>query len=172
MVNHLNKGAGSALNRSMGSIAFVAAVRSAWAVVADQEDPRRRFFLALKSNLAPDSRNGLAYSVIAGANGHPRISWESEPVMMTADEAMAPRPPRREPTKLERVEEWLESCLANGAAIDSTELERRAAEAGFSRQTLRRAKDSLGVQATKAGGFGAGGKWTWSLPVEDERTSA
>ena len=70
-VNHLNKSAagGPAMYRTMGSLAFVAAARAAWAVVKDKQDPGKRLFLPIKNNLAADIA-GLSYTVL-DKSGHP-----------------------------------------------------------------------------------------------------
>ena len=64
-VSHLNKNAGgSVMYRTMGSLAFVAAARAVWAVVADAEDEtQRRLLVPVKQNLSAAS-TGLAYRIV------------------------------------------------------------------------------------------------------------
>src|SRR5450631_3362687 len=94
-VTHLNKGGAgnqSALNRFAGSIAFVAAARSAYLVIEDPEDENRRLFLQAKNNLGPKGK-GLAFRVeqrlIPGDILASNISWESEHVTASVDEALS-----------------------------------------------------------------------------------
>ena len=88
-VNHLNKSAagGPAMYRTMGSLAFVAAARAAWAVVKDKQDGGKRLFLPIKNNLAADIA-GLSYTVVE-QDGHPCLAWSPDAVTVSVDEAMA-----------------------------------------------------------------------------------
>ena len=93
-VSHFNKsGQQDALLRVMGSLAFVAAARAAYALVKDQNDPQRRLFLPLKNNVGRDMI-GYAFTVetvrLADDIETSRIVWEHEAVTITAEEAMTP----------------------------------------------------------------------------------
>ena len=64
LVSHFNKGPlGPAINRAMGSVAFTAVARIAWAFIADQEDQDRVLMLPLKNNTHRRPA-GLAYRII------------------------------------------------------------------------------------------------------------
>jgi len=94
LVAHLNKGNGSAINRTQGSIALVAAARTAWLVTRDRENPRRRLMTCAKNNIGLDV-GGLAYEIVEGYHG-PIVGWEPEPITETADEALGNHSSRRE----------------------------------------------------------------------------
>ncbi|MBK9129160.1 MAG: AAA family ATPase [Phycisphaerales bacterium] len=162
-VTHLNKSAGGpAIYRAMGSLAFAAAARAAWAVTRDRDDPRRRLMLPLKNNLAPDL-GGLAYAIEPmGAGGHPVLAWERDPVTLSADEALGPD--RGDGGATERAAEWLADALADGPQ-PARELFERAERVGIAARTLKRAKARVRALAVK-GGFGGG--WVWRLPQEGQ----
>jgi hypothetical protein len=157
--NHLNKDkeGGKALYRSIGSIAFVAAARSAWLVAADPNEPKdRRLFLKVKNNLAEEDAPNLAFRVGKAHNG---ISWEKDEVATTADEALA-GPDTRAPARAE-AQEWLEELLKEGPMPAADVLAKAKAD-GLNRATLFAAKKKLSVASTKIGGSGDG--WEWALP--------
>lgn len=163
-VSHLNKGgSGEALMRVTGSLAFVAASRAAYLIARDKEDNHRRLFLPLKNNIGND-QSGLAFCVeshsLAGGIETSRVSWEGEPVAITADEAMSPQGDPEERSALDDAKEFLSNLLADGP-VSSRIIKGDAEGAGHSWQTVRRAQKALGIEAQKEG---MKGPWLWRLP--------
>lgn len=103
--SHFSKAGAAAKSRAshrvIGSVAFIALPRVAFAVVVDPEDENRRLVLHLKNNIAK-AAPGIAYRLeqrLAGYIGNdPQqkeplfasvVEWESEHVTTTADQAIA-----------------------------------------------------------------------------------
>jgi hypothetical protein len=162
-VTHLNKsGGGPAIYRAMGSLAFAAAARAAWAVSKDKDDPRRRLLLPIKNNIAPDT-GGLAYRIEPlGVDGCPAVVWEPDPVNVSADDALAgDRDEGGGRTECDDAAAWLRDLLAHGPRA-ARDVERDARDAGYSMATVRRAKAVIGVVSRKPA---FGGPWEWTLPA-------
>lgn len=164
LVDHLNKnGMGSAMYRSMGSIAFVAAARAAYIVTKDKDNQERRLVMPIKNNLAKDT-TGLAYSIITAENGAPVVAWESEPVMITADEALAPFESDEDKTSADWAVMVLQDVLKDGPVLASVAI-KEAKQAGLTDKTLRTAREKLGIKPVKAAFRGG---WLWSLPGHED----
>lgn len=165
-VSHLNKSGGSeALLRVTGSMAFVAAARSAWLVAKDLEDDTRRLFLPLKNNIGND-KSGLAFAVQSAQVKSPaglietsRVMWEAEAVTVTADEAMASQGDPEERSAVEDARQFLAGLLADGP-VHAGQIKKDADGAGFNWRTVQRAADRLGVVRHKDGMRGG---WLWNL---------
>lgn len=151
LVSHLNKNTNTtAIYRTMGSLAFVAAARAAWAVVRDKSDIMRRLFLQVKNNLSV-AMQGLAYRIIDGV-----CCFEAEPVSITVDQAMAP--PRKSSSAEDKAREWLIGLLSDGP-LSVKEVSDEAKAAGISWSAIRRIKDELTVSRKT----GMAGGWKWFL---------
>jgi putative DNA primase/helicase len=175
-ITHPPKGTGTtAINRFIGSIAFVAAARGAFMVTRDTDDETRRLFLPVKSNLAPVG-NGLAFRLEQRIIGDPRqsivassVAWESERVTMTADQALAAADAQGsgDRTEAAEAEEFLRDLLAC-EPVAAAHVKREATAAGLSWATVRRAQKRLGIRPTRRAesgdGLGGRGHWYWSLP--------
>ncbi len=162
-VTHLNKsGGGPAIYRAIGSLAFAAAARAAWAVSKDKDDEGRRLLLPIKNNLAPDT-GGLAYRIEPGVGGSPIVVWEADAVNLSADDALGSDSGDSVGTgALEEATEWLRDVLSDGARA-AKEVKALAESDGIKPRTLDRAKKSLGVVADREG-YSVGGRWVWSIP--------
>ncbi len=160
-VTHLNKNAaGPAIYRSMGSMAFVAAARAAWAVTKDKDDPRRRLFLPIKNNLAADVL-GMAYTIEpAEGGGAAVVTWELDPVELSADDAL--QSDRGHTDDGDDAASWLREALDDGR-LPATVVHRQGRANGFSDKAMRKALKALGG-ATRREGYGADGTWYWSIP--------
>lgn len=159
-VTHLNKGKGSALHRAMGSVAFVAAARAAYVVIKDPDDETRRLVLPTKNNLGKDV-DGLAYRISEASNNSPKLDWETDPVVISADDILSNEDDSgKGRSVLEDACDWLRKLLSDGA-IPSKEVYATALEAGYSKRTIERAKAQLNVESVKQS---SSGKWVWELP--------
>jgi putative DNA primase/helicase len=156
-VTHFSKAGGggkeSALNRFIGSIAFVGAPRAAFAVIADAEMPGRVLMLHAKSNMRRPCQ-GLAFRLeavrISGLTRDvARVSWEGEAVNMTANEALCGGNDTDSTAKAD-AERFLYDLLSGGP-VPVKEVEEAARAHGITPATLKRARSSVGVKAEKRG---------------------
>ena len=173
-VSHLSKGGSpEALLRVNGSLAFVAAARAVYLVSRDKEDVNKRFFLPMKNNLGTD-RGGLSFEIepvkLERGIETSRVRWDSAPVTMTADEAMAPEALRapEEAGADATAKQFLLDVLGDGT-VASKDVQKQAREAGIALITLRRAREYLGIKPRKNG---MDGEWDWRLPTPLEPTEA
>lgn len=152
--------AGVADDSALGSRAFTGLARSVWHLSKDSDNPKRRLLLPGKCNLSAEP-NGLAFSI----DGDPAsIQWESEPVAMNADDALAKERSHTEGgvrSAHDEAADWLRVALADGPK-PATELKRMAADDGIATRTLERAKTAIGIEHSRDG---FKGPWMWSLPV-------
>lgn len=155
-VTHLNKANTlPAIYRAMGSLAFVAAARAAWAVVRDDQDEtgRRRLFVPIKNNLGSDE-TGLAYQLEKVASTA-RVAWELEPVNVRADDALEGGS-RKAVVRDDACQFVIDTITANGGDMLSDDLSLAAEANGISERTLRRAKKAVADSYKEKG---HGGRW-------------
>jgi hypothetical protein len=164
-VSHLNKATtGEALMRVTGSLAFVAAARAVYLVTQDKENRERRLFVPMKNNIGPDD-TGLAFCIEgaevqspAGPIQTSKVSWYSDRVTVTADEAIG-HTGSPVSSALSEAMDWLTEILTEPK--HAREVRAAAASAGINPATLRRAAKAIGVHRKKAGMQGG---WVWSIP--------
>ena len=142
---------GRAMNQVGGSIAFVAASRSAYLVSKDPEDEERRLFLKIKNNLSNYS-GGISFTVESHKlpNGIEisKVVWGDEPVKITADEVLAYYNQTEFQHKKESRKKWLQEELADGPK-NAAEVEKKALTQGMTEKQLRTAKEYAGVSSDK-----------------------
>jgi hypothetical protein len=171
-ITHFSKsGAGNntkALHRFIGSIAFVGAPRAAFAVIEDADNEGRMLLLHAKNNMAGKPQ-GLAYRLvqrIVGEDGQgivaSYVTWDSQPVTISADEALRANDGGGDRKAATEAEEFLRDKLSQGV-VPAKDGEEHARALGITPRTLDRARKKLGIVAEK-GGLKKG--WTWRLPPE------
>jgi hypothetical protein len=140
-VLHVNKQTGAgveAINRVMGSVAWVSTARIAHSFSLDPDDPTRGLWVPTKNNLGPLAK-GLAYRIEAAPAG-PRVEWLGE-VDTTADEALGGTPRKeRQDIKASR---WLVDRFRERQEWESDELFKAAHQEGLSRNAVFGAKNLL-----------------------------
>ena len=167
-IGHFTKDAKrQALYRGIGSIAFVAAARTAFAVARDpaDSDARRCLLMPIKSNIG-SKPSTFAFEIDDDGKlvwGEERLDVDPDSVLSgTGGSGKAEAPPF--------AEEFLRDLLKEGK-VSALEIKRRAGEERISNHALRRAAKKLGVKPRKVGQPGAKDQgWMWSLPqdVKDE----
>jgi RecA-family ATPase len=156
IIRHLNKqGNFKAMYRGNGSIDFMAVCRSAFIVAEDPEEKGRRILAHVKNSLAP-KQPSLSFYIDGG------FRWGAE-VDTDADQLLQPsQGPAREAQQLDRAKRFLEEVLSDGPRL-SSDVKDRAGKAGIANKTLWRAKEMLGIKASKERG-NLSGEWWWRLP--------
>jgi hypothetical protein len=129
-------------------------VRSAWCVLPDPDDVRRRLFVARRTNfcLEPD---GLAYRL-----NDRGVAWEAKSRISPVDPL----------GQMSASDLCLTDLLGEGQLPASTVF-RMGAELGFTPKQLRAAGTRLGVTSQRIG-FSGKGHWSWSLPGAEARSAA
>jgi RecA-family ATPase len=190
LVKHLNKSdSPMGGNLVAGSRGYINAARAAFLVGADptdKDETGRCVMVFCKRNLTRRSK-GLAYrkeslalseqdEVLAMRQAHHlgredrellaqqlfRVVWLEETEVTDRDLARARRSSggERQSPRIEEAAQWLSEFLAAGARL-SEEVFAEGAKKGFSKDSLYKAKEKIGVNATSKG---FRGKWEWSVP--------
>jgi putative DNA primase/helicase len=146
-VTHLNKGAGSAIYRASGSIAFIAAARTAFAVTKDKTDEARRLVVPVKSNISLD-KGGMAYR-ISVSDGVPFADFENEPVDISADDALSLDSNDGDKTAHDEAIDWIRELLSDEGIMNVTDIKASASAAGLAWRTVQRASKPAGVLAKR-----------------------
>jgi hypothetical protein len=160
-LGHLNRPNGTQrrpTQRILGSTAFGAVARTVWmlAPANDAQDATRRVLAVVKSNVGLKPKP-IEWS-LAGVDE--AITWhgasERDISELLSGSTARPR---------DDAEGFLRGMLAEGPKL-STLVEAAAEGQGVSPATLRRAKQSVGVESRKVG-HGREAPWYWGLPATD-----
>ena len=160
VVTHFNKSSNQdAVNKVIGSMGLIAAARSGFAVVKDQDDHELRYFVPIKNNIGNDS-SGFSFeieSVDLGDGIHTsKIVWGDE---VNAQDILYPEKKDKAPYK-NSVEKFLwELIVKSRKPVESKEVLRLGEEAGFSEGQLNTAKKKLRIQSRKLDFDN--GPWVW-----------
>lgn len=168
-ITHYNKGSQShdPADRVIGSVGYnaLARVTLATAIVpASGDEGETRLLARIKANNSV-AGGGFNYSLeectIDNNVVTTRVNWLRK-VEGTPQQLMQLSESRERP--LDDAAEFLRDLLYDGD-MRVAEIFRQAAEVGFSRDQMRRAKAKIGAKRKKIG-F-QGGYWVWSLPVNE-----
>lgn len=160
-IRHLSKASTSkGIYRGMGSIDFTAAARSVLLAGSDSQDPRNRGIVHLKSSLAPagaaqgyELRDGFFWTGISDLTASKILGSE----IISGKKTGA----------TDEVAEWLQDVLSDGP-LEKKEIEQFADDAGFTKMTLRRAREKLEVKTYKKPGE-KNGPYLWELPKKNSQ---
>ena len=159
-IMHCNKNTSlQVLYRIMGSMGFAAVARSIWVIAKDRDDEeeKRRFFVTLKANLAPEQKP-LAFH-LENLGKVARVVFDSEPVGDDFDIEDVLVPQERS-SETKRAKKFLLDTLKDGAVL-MKEIKSAARDEAISWGTLRKAKKKMRVKSFKE--KEEGGKWFWEL---------
>ena len=141
----------------------------AFMAITDPKLPDRRLFLPYKNSLGK-LPSGLGYfieSAFVGEDRHilsSRIVWDSAPVTMTANEALAATVENQKSKAKNEAGEFLRTNMADpGEPYSAAELIEMGAKKGINKRTLQRAADKMGVRKSRKE---FKGKVWWNLPED------
>jgi len=164
IVRHLNKLIGGpALYRGGGSIGITGAVRSAFVVGKNPNDPQQCVLAPVKCNLAAKPKS-LLYAVETVGDVS-RIGWLGETDLL-ADDVLAHSGGRRRKTTGEQCADAIRDYLADGPK-ESKGMDAWLTQHGYSEYAIKAGRRLAGVKVRLVG-YGAAGKWMAELPEPDQ----
>jgi hypothetical protein len=184
LVKHFNKGVSvKAVYRVSGSQGYVNAVRAAFVVAPDDDDPEKKLLLPVKFNLSrmpsglgakaedidPEEGRRIINAYCATLDEADRealsrqmfrIKWLGQVSAKADDVVAASGRKTRDPNKVELATEWLKKFLAE-YAYPQSEIKSAGRAAGFSENDLFKARQKLGKEKIGAKPDGHQGEWWW-----------
>ncbi len=149
LVGHMNKcNMGKSAYRGLGSIDFQAAARSVLIVGRIKDEPEIRVVCQIKNSLAPEAKS-IAFE-LSEKNG---FGWLGECDVKAEELLCGIAKGMKQKTAIH----FLEDTLSKGK-MAQTKIAELAEEKGISNKTLRNAKKSLDIKASKIGN-----QWYWEL---------
>ena len=129
-------------------------VRCNWCLITDPDNPKRRLFVAKRTNSFAEP-DGLSFEL------------SDQGVVWDADDPIDPDDPLGQ---LAGSEKCLEEILSQGD-VAASQIFRQGAECGFTPREMRAAAKRLGIGTTRVG-YGGDGHWAWwyatAAPQTDE----
>jgi hypothetical protein len=159
LIRHLAKGTvgRQALYRGLGSTTIIGAMRTAFLVAPDPEEPELRVFACTKNNLAAFPP-ALAFRIGQTSTGIAQVEWLGT-VPHTAEELL--QVGRRRGEAVPQALAFLHQHLAHGPSDRQTLLD-EAGHRGISFRSLERAKAALGIVSQQKREQGRN-VWYWRL---------
>lgn len=161
---HVNKNAKGieAINRVMGSVAWVTTSRIAHTFCPDPDDRDRGLWVPMKNNLGPIAK-AIAYKIVQ-ADGATRVEW-CEEVDTNADDAMKQEAgPKKKRSVI--AANWLAEQFSTKDELLSEIVWKAADETTMSKDALKQAKEDLGIKAKFVYDDDGNRKWWWYWPKE------
>ena len=150
LIGHMNKNSGGkSLHRGLGSIDITAAARSVLVIGRINDDPNIRIMAQVKNNLAPEG-----CSIAFELDEETGFQWLGE-YDIDVDHLLSNDISTGKVVK--RAERLIEELLADGP-LSSSEVYERAKGENISKNTIKKAKKLLKVQAVKTKK-----EWLWKL---------
>lgn len=162
LVGHLNKAQGvNPLYRGIGSMDFVAAVRSILLVGRHKDDSSIRVIVHGKANNTPQG-NSIAFRI----DGKKGFEWIEGYDDVTAEDILVTAKPPKEKkvTKLDVAIKFLSDLFSDGSEYWSDEVYEKAYEIGICKRTLDEAKKHVPGLTS----FKPGKKWKWFMQKPDD----
>jgi hypothetical protein len=143
IVMHMSKNNMKGTYRALGSIDFVAAIRSLLIAGRSSKDKSKHAMLHAKSNCGPMGPS-LGYELLKG-----NFAWTGSTDLTEADILAAELAPNHQ-RKATDAMDFLYDLLKRGP-MDSKDLKAAFLAAGFSERTIKRVKEEMGVESIKVG---------------------
>jgi DNA repair protein RadA/Sms len=154
IVHQSKAGQGNPLLKILGSVDFGAACRTAFMVGHDPDDRNKKAFVPTKNNLGRFA-DPIGFEIAESGE----ILWD-EDCHLDADRLSELASPKAQKQKQDACESWLESELMMAKCEVHALIERAKAQ-GFSKATLYRAADSIGVSRGNQPTVGRGRGPAW-----------